>query len=124
MRRFLFASLFLVSFLIQTFSSNLLVVNFYANQKYIAANLCLNKNRPEMKCCGKCQLTKKLKQEENKDRQNPERKLENKEEVISSRSFFSTIEINWKIIKRFYPVYNEDSFSLYSCTFFHPPRMV
>ena len=84
MWRFIAATFFLLSFLIQTFSTNLITADFYANQKYIAAALCVNKNNPEMKCCGKCQLTKKLKQEENKDKQNPGRKSENKEEVISS----------------------------------------
>ena len=124
MWRFIAAVFFLVSFLIQIFSTNLLVVNFYANQKNIASTLCVNKNKPEMKCCGKCQLTKKLKQEENKDKQNPGRKLENKEEVISSIFFFSTIELSWKIVERVYPSYKEDFFYLRSYTFFHPPRMV
>jgi len=77
-----------------------------------------------MKCCGKCQLTKKLKQEENKDSQNPGRKLESREEVISSVFFFATVEINSKVIKRVYQGYQEDIFSPYSYTFFHPPRMV
>jgi len=124
MWRYLAASFFLVSFLIQTFSTSLLVINFYSNQKYIAANLCVNKYKPEMKCCGKCQLTKKLKQEENKDSQNPGRKLESREEVISSVFFFATIEINSKVIKRVYQGYQEDIFTPYSYTFFHPPRMV
>jgi hypothetical protein len=123
MWRYLLASFLLISFLIQTFSTHLLVTNFYANQKYIAANLCINKSKPEMKCSGKCQLTKKLNDEENKDKQNPVRKSENKEEVISSLSFFSTITSNWKIRKSLYPSYKENLFSRDSHTFFHPPRI-
>jgi len=124
MWRYLATSFLLISFLIQTFSTSLLVVNFYANQKYIAANFCINKYKPEMKCCGKCQLTKKLKQEENTERHYPARKFENKEEVISSKSFFSTIKINSKIIKKLYPLYQENFFSPNSYTFFHPPSIV
>ncbi len=101
-----------------------MVVNFYANQKYIAEKFCINRNKPQMKCCGKCQLTKKLSQEENKDRQNPERKFENKEEVFCSNSFLLSTEPKWKIIKRLYLPYQEDFFSPSSYTFFHPPRMV
>lgn len=41
-------------------------------------------------CDGKCILSKKLKQEQNKDQQLPERKMQGKEEVVSSRSFFTT----------------------------------
>ena len=124
MWRYLATSFLLVSFLIQTFSTSLLVVNFYANQKYIATNFCINKYKPEMKCCGKCQLTKKLKQEENTERHYPARKFENKEEVISSKSFFSIIKISSKIIKRLYPPYQENFFPPNSYTFFHPPRIV
>ncbi len=43
-----------------------------------------------MRCNGKCQMMKKLKEEENKDKQNPDRKQDNKDEVFSSMSFFST----------------------------------
>jgi hypothetical protein len=42
-------------------------------------------------CNGKCQLAKKLKQQEKKEQQNPELKLENKNEIFSSRSFFSLL---------------------------------
>ncbi|MHA4895584.1 hypothetical protein ACXZ1K_12595 [Pedobacter sp. PWIIR3] len=37
------------------------------NQKYIAATLCVNKNKPEMHCNGKCYLMKKLKQAQEKE---------------------------------------------------------
>jgi hypothetical protein len=40
-------------------------------------------------CNGQCVLAKKLKQQEKSDRQNPEKKLQGKEEVVSSRSFFT-----------------------------------
>ncbi|MBK9568634.1 MAG: hypothetical protein IPO53_01015 [Chitinophagaceae bacterium] len=39
---------------------------------------------------GKCILAKKMKQQEKKEQQNPERKLQNKSEVSSSLSFFVT----------------------------------
>jgi hypothetical protein len=124
MWRYVLSSFLLVSFVIQTFSTSFLVLNFYADQKYIAKKFCINRNKPQMKCCGKCQLTKKLSQEENKDKQNPERKFENKEEVIYSNSFSSFSEPNWKFIKRLYLPYQEGFFSPSSYTFFHPPRMV
>ena len=31
------------------------------NKEYIAANLCENKDKPELDCCGKCVLKKELK---------------------------------------------------------------
>ena len=41
---------------------------FEINQDYIAANLCENKARPELVCCGKCVLTKQLKKADNNER--------------------------------------------------------
>jgi len=41
---------------------------FEMNQKYIAAELCINRNRPELHCNGKCYLMRKLKQAEQKEK--------------------------------------------------------
>jgi len=38
------------------------VVAWYeCNKQYIAANLCENRDKPQLKCCGKCYLNKQLK---------------------------------------------------------------
>lgn len=45
-----------------------------------------------MHCNGRCQMMKKLKQEDKKDQQNPDRKSDNKDEVVvSSKSFFPSV---------------------------------
>jgi hypothetical protein len=85
--------LLLVAFATHTFSRVMIVVGFYANQEQIAATLCENKDKPVLKCAGKCQLSKKLKSEQKADQQNPERKMENKPEDLSSRSFYSSLSI-------------------------------
>ena len=84
-------SVLLIAFAIHTFSRVMIVFDFYANQQAIAATLCENKDKPVMKCNGKCQLSKRLMSQEKKDQQNPERKAENKQEDISSRSFYSSL---------------------------------
>ena len=121
MRLYLPAIVFFISFFLQTFSANFVFINFYTNQKYIAANLCINKFKPETKCCGKCQLVKKLKQQD-QDTQNTGKKSENKEEVVLAEPEFYNIEISASTIKNFWPFYKEDFFSPISYTFFHPPR--
>lgn len=40
---------------------------FEMNQNYIAKELCVNKDKPQMHCNGKCYLMKKLKQAEEKE---------------------------------------------------------
>jgi hypothetical protein len=124
MWRCLLASLLLSAFIIQTFSTNFLIASFYANQKYIAANLCVNKDRPGMKCCGKCQLTKKISREENKDKQNAGNKSDNKEEIIFSTSFFSPVGLSATGKKNFYSFNDKNFFPPYLYTFFRPPRIV
>lgn len=38
-----------------------IVAYYQINKQYIARNLCENRNKPQMKCCGKCYLKKQLK---------------------------------------------------------------
>jgi hypothetical protein len=85
------ALILLIAFAVHTFNRVVIVFGFYANQQEISATLCENKDKPILKCEGKCQLAKKLQAQEKKDQQNPERKAENKPGDISSRSFFSSI---------------------------------
>ncbi|MGY4386135.1 hypothetical protein ACVWYN_003185 [Pedobacter sp. UYP24] len=42
-------------------------MGFEVNQKYIASELCINKDKPQMHCNGKCYLMKKLKQAQDKE---------------------------------------------------------
>ena len=37
-----------------------IVAWYQINKDYIAKNLCENKDKPQLKCCGKCYLKKKL----------------------------------------------------------------
>ncbi len=67
-------------------------------------------------------MMKKLKQEENKDKQNPERKSDNKEEVLSSKSFYATLHFNFSIeIKTQYPSTIAGKAVDMPGAFFHPP---
>lgn len=85
------ASVFLFAFALQTFNKALYVFDYFTNTKSYAEN-CENKARPEMHCDGKCQLMLKLKKEENKDQQNPDRKAENKNEItLSYKSYFPAL---------------------------------
>jgi hypothetical protein len=43
-----------------------IVAKFLNNQDFIAQNLCENKDKPVLKCNGKCQLAKELEQNEEK----------------------------------------------------------
>ncbi|EDM37837.1 hypothetical protein PBAL39_15469 [Pedobacter sp. BAL39] len=61
-----------ITLLVALISANLsrfvVYAEFKANQQYIAAALCENRDKPEMHCDGKCYLMKKLKEAEDKEK--------------------------------------------------------
>jgi len=76
-----------------------------------------------MHCNGACQLQKKLNTEENKDKQTNERKNENLNEVLSSKSFFASVDLPIKIfIAKNYFITNTGFPVDKSFQFFHPPQ--
>jgi hypothetical protein len=63
----IFAYLLAALVLLQTFSRELLVVDFTLHQATITARFCVNKARPALHCDGKCYFAKKLKQQEERE---------------------------------------------------------
>ena len=100
------------------------MADYYTNTSKYAKN-CVNKAKPKMHCNGKCQMMKKLQQEEKKDQENPERKSENKSEVVlSSKLFFASVvlpQTDLKSATKFYTQSNGNSID-HSFDIFHPPQ--
>lgn len=58
-----------------------------------------------MHCNGKCQMTKKLKEEDNREKQNPERRVQNQNDFfISNRPAFALAIPQFNIGKKNYPI--------------------
>lgn len=57
--------------LLQTFSRELLVVDFALNQATITARYCVNKARPLLHCDGKCYFAKQLKKQQDQENKAP-----------------------------------------------------
>ena len=55
--------------LLQSFSKVLIVIDYQANKAYIMEFLCINRDKPELQCEGKCHLKKELKKSEQADKQ-------------------------------------------------------
>lgn len=73
------AFILLLAFMASSFSKAVIVADFYANQDYIAKNLCENRGNPKLHCCGRCLLRKRLARDANQEQNNPERRADNKE---------------------------------------------
>jgi hypothetical protein len=114
----------LVAFAMQTFQRGLIILDYYTHTASFAKD-CENKARPMLHCNGKCQMMKKLKQEEKKDQQNPERKSENKNETWTSASYFTTLSLQLPEEETHtYPIMPDASLADQSYSIFHPPARV
>jgi hypothetical protein len=68
---------FIVAMLSQTLSIGIMLVNFQVNRQYYADVLCINKNRPELACHGKCVLMQRLQNEFDRNQNAEHRTLKN-----------------------------------------------
>lgn len=73
--------LFLI-LLTQIFSQWLLIAEYNLNKEYIAKNLCINKEKPKLLCSGKCQLMKKMAEEESANSNTGSKSIKNTLEVL------------------------------------------
>lgn len=112
----------LFAFSAQMFSQLGVLAGYELNKHYIIEKFCVNRDKPEMHCDGKCYLKKKLQQDQ--QRKNSESNINNRLDILlfcseeespfvpvlnSSKYIFSGIP------DRFYTA------PLFS--FFHPPRV-
>lgn len=124
--KYLAALIFLAAFLTQTFSKAFVFADYYTNTAAYAKK-CINKTKPALKCHGKCQMMKKLAQEEKQDEENPERKAESKNEVLlSSKSFFAVVTLPaTELVSSVKLISHPDGKSTDRyCEIFHPPQLV
>ncbi len=62
-------SIFLAALILfQSFSKVWIILSFKVNQNYIARVLCINRDKPEMRCKGKCVLMQRIKASEEKEK--------------------------------------------------------
>ena len=94
------------------------------NKNYIAANLCENKSKPEMKCNGKCYMKKQLKSNDENQNKFPFG-VKEFQEIIFFYSHSDTNIINYNdfsdisFTRFIIPKFTSPFFSI-----FHPPQTV
>ncbi len=70
------AVFFLIFCLLSVGLSSVFVwAGFEINKEYISTSLCVNRNRPELHCNGRCYLMRKLKQAEEKEQKQEKQSL-------------------------------------------------
>lgn len=77
-----------------------------------------------MHCNGKCQVMKKMQEEEKKDQQVPERKFENNIEVVISSQHFYHFDIPFTVIaNKAVAAEKNNLLPKIAYAFFHPPQV-
>jgi hypothetical protein len=113
------AIVLLAALSLQILNRTVIYIDYYTNMAAYAKS-CENKARPVMHCNGKCQMMKKLQQDEKKDSQLPERKSTN-DEIISSKSFFTSVDHFPAGITVAYNIFPHTCTSKMPRSCFHPP---
>lgn len=116
----------LAAFFVQVFHKSLLVADYYTHTAVYEKD-CVNKDKPKMNCHGHCQLSKKLQKEEQQDQQNPDRRAENKNEVLfcdeNNELDFSPF-ILVVSLTQLSLLSNEGLYPGYTPGIFHPPGLL
>lgn len=115
--------LILISIFLNGISSVFYYVDFRVNSEYYKKN-CINKAKPQLHCNGHCQLMKKIKLEESKDKQNSERKYNYKSEIVSSKNSFVSIKTLLISFAISYPLNDLKATVDYSKKLYRPPSLV
>lgn len=68
MFRTILAHILIFTTLAANLSQLFVYAGFELNQNYIASELCINRDKPQLHCNGKCYLMRKLKQAEQKEK--------------------------------------------------------
>ncbi|HVM87509.1 MAG TPA: hypothetical protein VMT76_04930 [Puia sp.] len=116
-----YALLMLISVFGTTFSKVVVQLDYSINQKYIAAALCENRNKPKCCCHGKCFLKKQLQKDEGNDKNRPSNTKEKFEVSLfcETTTQKDTTEINIK--NNFRENYLLKKSSPLISPVFHPP---
>lgn len=123
MLRYISSIILLIAFAIQSFQMGGIVVGYYLNTD-VYAKKCENKAKPILNCNGKCQMAKKILEEQKKDEQAPERKLENKNQTIWYNSFFASLPLHASTTITSYNLFLVREPSARVHAIFHPPCLV
>ena len=120
----LFALFFLLIFLALQLGKVIIVADYYTNTNKYAKN-CINKARPQLHCNGKCQMMKKIREQEKKEKEEAEKKSENKIDKIICQFTFSEAHeyfvINDNSPKK-HILENNIKLTRFEKSVFHPPR--
>ena len=101
------------------------IVEYIANYEYIVEYLCENKDKPQLKCNGKCHLSKELMAESKKSLENPfnNKKVKFEFPIINSLIEEETPILFCFVFKNNYQQHSNFITNLFVVDILHPPQI-
>ncbi|MFT7102484.1 MAG: hypothetical protein ACJAYA_001052 [Bacteroidia bacterium] len=116
--------LLIIGLLVQVMSASLILFNYEMNTAYIIDNFCENTDKPEMKCNGKCHLTKQIQADSDQKSETPAAESEIMTFVLTmvetSAFEFKFFELGFAQANS---LYLEGNYSNHVQSIFHPPQV-
>lgn len=117
-----------ITLLLALVSANLsrffIYAEFELNQKFIAAELCENKDKPQLHCNGKCYLMKKLKDAEEKEKKQEQAAQKKGVQDVFLVSTPLLINFSMPLLEQHKPTAIPFKLPKISSEIFHPPSAI
>lgn len=111
----------------QPITNACIMADYLVNQDYIKEYLCINKNRSNLQCNGKCYLTKQLKENEPMKGTDPLFSFLKITKInyadISNILSQDVLTLIASIFKKQYFIYSDSNYTQVTPKIFHPPRV-
>jgi len=105
-----------------SFSHFFMYAGFELNRKYIATNLCENRDKPWLHCNGKCYFMKKIKQAEEREKSD-ERQSQKNHIQETFFQLYSTIQFHTHLLQLINTPYHAPVLPLVNKVIFRPPQL-
>lgn len=113
--------LLMITLFFQTMNRGIIVLSYLTNTEIYQEN-CVNKAKPEMHCQGKCQMNKKIKEQEEKEQKDPLKNFKYSEVcMVSPETVLSQPYEIWIAVSKESVPLSIGNICDYSTSLFHPP---
>jgi hypothetical protein len=121
MFRIIIVLLLIFILVLQPVHNLLIVLNYVINKEFISTVLCINRDKPELNCNGKCQVTEQLKEQEKKKNEQKGTVSDKVDTPVYIPA--SATQLHPPIGKEKYQIiYNRSIRTVPPYPIFHPPR--
>ncbi|MCA0365722.1 MAG: hypothetical protein LCH67_16900 [Bacteroidetes bacterium] len=118
----------LIALAIKLLMAPAIFLDYQLRKDFIIKNYCVNKNRPEMHCDGKCYLAKQLKKAQEKEEKQATNDfltkffgIEGFTKTVNFKNYFGQITYFSRSEKNYF--YLDNAISTDYTSIFHPPRI-